>query len=69
MNPRLIFHLLSLRAIPDNGHTFFGYNESDENAIFLLVGRLKFLYAYRPGTLVDEIAKAVIAPTPIEPST
>ena len=30
----------------------------------LSVGRLNFLYAYRPGMLVDETANATIAPGP-----
>ena len=69
--PSLNYHLLSLRAIADKGHTYFGdqegitvYFSSGETLFFPSVGRLNFLYAYRPGTSVDETATAVIAPTP-----
>ena len=72
--PSLSYHLLSVRVAADNGHTYTG-NKSDvtvkfktgETLFFPSVGRLNFLYAYRPGALNDENVNAVIAPGP-EPS-
>ena len=65
------YHLLSLRAIEERGHTFFGDHEgitlrfsSGETLFFSSVERLNILYAYRPGTPVDETANATIAPMP-----
>ena len=67
--PRLNYHLLSLRAVADNGHTYTGTHEgvavffSTGDTLFLpSLRRLNFLYAYRPGMLVDETANATIAP-------
>ena len=67
--PRLNYHLLSLRAVADNGHTYTGTQEgvtvffsTGDTLFFLSVGRLNFLYAYRPGILLDETANATIAP-------
>ena len=67
--PRLNYHLLSLRAVADNGHSYTGTQEgvtvffsTGDTLFFPSVGRLNFLYAYRPGTLVDETANATIAP-------
>ena len=56
----------------DNGYTYTGNKvtvkfQTDETVFFPLVGRLNFLYAYRPGALNKENANAVIAPGP-EPS-
>ena len=67
--PKLNCHLLSLRAVADNGHTYTGTKEgvtvffsTGDNLFFPSVGRLNFLYAYRPGMLFDETANATIAP-------
>ena len=67
--PRLNYHLLSLKAIADNGHTYTGTHEgvtvffsTGDTLFFPSLGRLNFLYAYRPGMLVDETANATIAP-------
>ena len=67
--PRLNYHLLSLRAVADNDHTYTGTREgvtvllsTGDTLFFPSVGRLNFLYAYRPGMLVDETANAAIAP-------
>ena len=67
--PRLNYHLLSLRAVADNGHTYTGTQDgvtvffsTGDTLFFPSVGRLNFLYAYRPGMLVDETANATIAP-------
>ena len=72
--PSLSYHLLSLRVAADNGHTYTGNKtgvtvkfKTGETLFFPSVGRLNFLYAYRPGALNDENANAVIAPGP-EPS-
>ena len=72
--PSLSYHLLSLRVAADNGHTYTGNKngvtvkfKTGETLLFPSVGRLNFLYAYRPGALNDENANAVIAPGP-EPS-
>ena len=69
--PSLRYHRLSLRAIAEHGHTFLGDHEgitshlSSGEILFLpSIGRLNVLYAYRPGTPVDEHANAVIPPTP-----
>ena len=66
--PSLSYHLLSLRVAADNGHTYTGNEngvtvkfKSGETLFSPSVGKLNFLYAYRPGALNDEIAKAVIA--------
>ena len=65
--PKLNYHLLSLRAVADDGHTYTGTKEgvtvffSNGGTLFFpSVGRLNFLYAYRSGMLVDETA--TIAP-------
>ena len=67
--PKLSYHLLSPRAVADNGHTYTGTQEgitvffsTGDTLFFPSVGRLKFLYAYRPGMLVDGTANATIAP-------
>ena len=69
--PSLKYHLLSLRAVADKGHTYTGNHEgatvffsTGETLFFSSVGKLNFLYAYRPGMLVDETASATIAPGP-----
>ena len=70
--PSLSYHLLSLIVAADNGHTYPGNKngvtvkfETSETLFFPSVGRLNFLYAYRPGGLNDENnANAVIAPGP-----
>ena len=58
--PKLNYHLLSLRAVADNGHTYTGTKEgvtvffsTGDILFFPSVGRLNFLYAHRPGMLVD----------------
>ena len=69
--PSFSYHLLSLRVAADNGHKNTG-NKNDvrvkfktgETLLFPSVGRLNFLYAYRPGALNDENSNAVIAPGP-----
>ena len=67
--PKLNYHLLSLRAVADSGHSYTGTQEgvtvffsTGDTLFFSSVGRLNFLYAYRPGMLVDEIANATNAP-------
>ena len=67
--PSLSYHLFSLRAAADNGHTYTGTRKgvtlhlsSGETLFFPSVGRLNFLYSYRSGALVDESASAVFAP-------
>ena len=69
--PSLNYHLLSLRAVADKVHTYTGNHEgvtvffSTGDALFFpSVGRLYFLYAYRPRMLVDETTNAIIAPGP-----
>ncbi|CAM9345652.1 unnamed protein product [Ascophyllum nodosum] len=69
--PSLSYHLLSLRVAADNGHTYAGKIngvtvefKTGETLFFPSVGRLNFLYAYRPVALNDENANAVIAPGP-----
>ena len=62
---------MSLRVVTENGHTYTG-NQEDvtvffttvETLFFQFIGRLDFLYAYRPGMLVVETTKAIIAPGP-----
>ena len=67
--PKLSYHLLSLRAVADNGHMYTGIQEgvtvffsTGDTLFFPSVGRPNFLYAYRPGMLVDETANATIGP-------
>ena len=67
--PKLNYHLLSLRTVADNGHTYTGTKEgvtvffsAGDTLFFPSVGGLNFLYVYRPGMLVDETANATIAP-------
>ena len=67
--PKLNYHLLSLRAVADNGHSYTGTQEgvtvffsTGDTLFFPSVVRLNFLYAYRPGVLDDETASATIAP-------
>ena len=69
--PSLNYDLLSLRAVTETVHTYTGNPEgvtvffSTGDAPFSPnVGRLNFLYAYRPGILIDETANATIAPGP-----
>ena len=67
--PNLSYHLLSLRVVADNGHTYTG-NKNGVIVKFKIceilfspsVRRLNFLYAYRPSALNDENTSAVIAP-------
>ena len=70
----LSYHLLSLTVAADNGHTYTSNKncvtikfKTGETLLFPSVGRLNFLYAYRPGTLNNENANAIIARGP-EPS-
>ena len=63
--PSLNYHLFSLRAVADKGHTYTGNHEgvtvffsAGDTLFFSSVGSLNFLYAYRPGMLVDEIVNA-----------
>ena len=61
--PKLNYHLLSLRAVADNGHTYTGTKEGV--TVFFSTGDtlfITFLYAYRPGMLFDKTANATIAP-------
>ena len=65
--PSLNFHLLSLRAVADKGHTYTGNHEeitvffsTGDTLFFSSVGRLNFLCAYHLGMLVDETAIATI---------
>ena len=67
--PKPNYHLSSLRAVADNGHTYTGTKEgvtvffSTGDTLFSpSVGRLNFLYAYRHGMLANETANATIAP-------
>ena len=67
--PSVSYHLLSLRVAADNGHTYTGNKngvtvkfKTGETIFFPSVGRLNFLYAYRPGALDDENANAVFGP-------
>ena len=67
--PKLNYHLPSLRAVADNGHTYTGTKEgvtvfffTADTLFFPSVGKLNFLYAYRPGMLFDETTNATIAP-------
>ena len=67
--PRLNYYLLSLRVVADKGNSYTGTHEgvavffsTGDTLFFPSVGRLNFLYAYRPGMLVDETANANIAP-------
>ena len=67
--PKLIYHLLSRRAVADNGRTYTATKEgatmsfsTGDTLFFPYVGRLNFLYAYRPGMVVDETTNATIAP-------
>ena len=69
--PSLSYQLISLRIAADNGHTYTGNKNSvtvkfktGETLFFPSVGRVNFLYAYRPGALNDENANALIAPGP-----
>ena len=71
---RLSYHLFSLRAAADNGNQYKGTREgvtvkltTGGKLFFPFVGRLDFLYAYRPNAFVDETANAKILPglTPI----
>ena len=68
----LSYHLFSLRVAADEGHTYTGRSDgvmvdfiNGEKRFFPSVGRLSFLYAYRPNILVDETANATIAPGPM----
>ena len=72
--PSLSYHLLSLRVPAGNGLMYtrnkIGVtvkSKTTETLFFPSVGRLNFLYAYRPGALNDENASVVITPGP-EPS-
>ena len=67
--PKRNSHLLSLRAVAYNGHSYTGTQEgvtvffsTGETLFFPSVGRLNFLYVYRPGMLVEETDNATIAP-------
>ena len=69
--PQLKYHLLSRRAVAANGHSYTGTQEEitvfffTGGTLFFIfpsVGMLNFLYAYRPGMLLDETANATIAP-------
>ena len=59
------------RVAPDNGHTYIG-NKCDvivkfkfgEDHFFPSVERLKILYAYRQGAVMDENTKGKLAPGP-----
>ena len=70
--PCLRYHFFSLRVAADEGHRYAGTSDSvmmdfitGEKLFFPSVGRLHFLYAYRPNALVDEIDNATIAPGPM----
>ena len=72
--PSLSYHLLSPRVAADNGHTYTRNKNgvtvklnTGETIFFPSFERLNFLYAYRPGTLNEENASAVISHGP-EPS-
>ena len=69
--PSLNYHIFSLRAVTENGHTYTG-NHDGVN-VFFATGktlfspyfrRLNFLYAYRSGMFVDETTNTTIAPGP-----
>ena len=69
--PSLSYHLLSLRVAADHGHTYTANKNmvtvklrTGETLFFPSVGRVNFLYAYRPGALDDENSNAVIAAGP-----
>ena len=68
--PSLNYHLLSLRAVADKDHTTYTGNHEGFTTVFFSTGdtlffpsagSLNFLYAYRPGMLVDETANATVA--------
>ena len=69
----LSYHLFSLRVAADKRHKYTGKSDgvmgdfitTGEKLFFPSVGRLNFLYAYRPNALVDETANATIAPGPM----
>ena len=70
--PSLSYYLFYLSVAVDNGYTYTGTRQgvtlnlsSGEILFFSSVGRLNFLYAYRPSALVDESASAVITPGPM----
>ena len=66
----LNYHIISLRAVADTGNTYmeimrilpcFLYRR---DPISPSVERLNFLYAYRPGMVVDKTTNASIPPGP-----
>ena len=68
--PCLSYHLFSLRVADDKRHKYTGTCNGGLHhwgeAIFPSLGRLNFLYAYRPNSFVDETANnATIAPGPM----
>ena len=71
--PCLSYHLFSLRVAADKGHKYTGTSDgavadfiTGEKPFFPSVGRLNFLYAYRPNALVGETANnATFAPGPM----
>ena len=63
--PSLNYHLLSLRAAADKGQTYTRNHEgaavffsTGDTLFFPSDGRLNFMYACRPGMLVDEAVNA-----------
>ena len=67
--PRLSYHFFSPGVAADKGHQYEGTREgvavkltTAVKTFFPLIGRLNFIYAYRPNVLVDETANATIAP-------
>ena len=70
--PCLSYHLFFLRVAADKGHKYTDTSDgvmvdfiTGEKLFFSSVGRLNFLYAYRPNALVDQTANATIAPGPM----
>ena len=70
--PCLSYNLFSLRVAADKGHKYTGTSDgvmvdfiTGERLFFPSVGRINFLYAYRPNALVDETANATITPGPM----
>ena len=67
--PLLSYLLFSLLAAADERHQYKGTREgvtvklnTGGKLFFPSIGRLNFLYAYRPNALVDQTANASIAP-------
>ena len=70
--PCLSYQLFSLRVAAGKEHKYTGTSDgvmvdfiTGERLFFPSVGRINFLYTYRPNALVGETANATIAPGPM----